>query len=121
MVLHNLSSFMGESQPAILVLHHNDRVRVYGIGMSIPEYRDIFECLAAGTSKRRQLVDDPMYHLKEIYITGSLLFNNGDFVVNLPTDVFDIIAIESIDANDTKMIRINRYCECIENTNNCAY
>ena len=65
-ILHNLSSFWGDSCPATL-LHHNDLLRVYGIVMSIANNRDMFERLATGASKNRSPIDNPIRNLKEIY------------------------------------------------------
>ena len=61
-ILRNLSSFWGDARPATL-LHHNDHARVYGIVMSIAN-NNMFERLAAGASGNRNLVDNPIHHLK---------------------------------------------------------
>ena len=111
-ILRNLSSTWGEARPAAL-LHHNDRVRVYGIVMSLPSNREMYDRLAAGASKNRALVDNPIHHLKEIYQSIRLSFNNHDIELTLPTDALDIIGIEQIDANDNDRIRITRDCKYI--------
>ena len=99
----------GAARPAN-VLHHNDRVRIFGIIMSIPEYRDVFSRLVNGPVGRHQK-DDVKYHPKQIYHDIALAFNNKTIIVTLPPNAYDLESINEIDPKDTERIRITRDCK----------
>ena len=60
--LQVLSNQWGAGAPST-ELHHNDRVRLFGILMTIPENREYFQRLAEGVTSRRH-IDDPEFSLK---------------------------------------------------------
>ena len=109
MVLNMCSTMWGAARP-INVLHHNDRVRVYGIVMSIHDNKQIFGRLANGPSGRHQ-IDDVSFHPKQIFQDIALSFNNELIVIQLPPDAYDLTSIEEIDPNNMCRIRITRDCE----------
>ena len=108
-VLDMCSTMWGAARP-VNILHHNDRVRVFGILMTIPENRDKFERLANGPKGRNQ-IDDIGYHPKQIFQDTALGFNNESIKIELPRDAYDLHNIEDIDPNDIGRIRITRNCE----------
>ena len=63
-VLSILSNHWGASGVGSVQIKHNDRVRVYGIVMSLEENRERFQRLAEVCQKRRHL-DDPSFSLKK--------------------------------------------------------
>ena len=87
--------------------HHNDRVRLFGIIMTISEYRDTYQKLAEGV-KERYALDDPSLNFPEMFQNLAFAFNNKEVVVNLPEESFDLPMIEEIDANDISRIRLIR-------------
>ena len=110
-VLDMCSTMWGADKP-MSIIHHNDRVRVFGIVMTLPENREMFGRLANGPSTRNQ-IDDVAYHPKQIFQYFALAFNNESIVIELPPDSFDCRLIEKIDANDITRIRITRDCKCV--------
>ena len=87
--------------------HHNDRVRLFGIIMTIPSYRETYQKLAEGV-KERYAIDDPSLNFPEMFQNLAFAFNNEEVVVTLPEGAFDLPNIEEIDANDMTRIRIIR-------------
>jgi len=77
----------GEDNSAI---YPTDRLRVYGLIMSIDIHRDLFQRLAEGCT-RRQHLDDPTYSLKQIFQTVTFAFNNEKIVFDLPDEAYDIV------------------------------
>ena len=108
-VLDMCSTMWGAAKP-MSVIHHNDRVRLFGIVMTLPENREMFGRLANGPSTRKQ-IDDIAYHPKQIYQYFALSFNNESIVIELPPDSYDCTLIEKIDPNDINRIRITRDCK----------
>ena len=90
-------------------MHHNDRVRVYGIVMAIKSNSSLYQRVAEGWTSRASL-DDPSLNLQKIFTHITLSFNNDDVTILLPPDVYDMAGIEEIDANDKSRIRITKYC-----------
>jgi len=99
----------GEDDSAI---HPNDRLRVYGLIMSIEIHRDLFQRLAEGVS-RRQHLDDPVYSLKQIFQTIAFAFNNEKIVLELPDESYDIVGHEEMDLNQLSRIKITRDCKFV--------
>ena len=64
-------------------LHQNDRLRIYGLVISIDVHRDVFQRLAEGCISCRHL-DDPTFLLKLFFQTIAFAFNNEKISVNLP-------------------------------------
>ena len=102
----------GENCGSDPAMHHNDRIRVYGLVMSLDIHRDIFQRLAKGVGNRTHL-DDPAFSLPKIYQTIAFAFNNDKIVVNLPNEACDVGGIQNVDPNDMARIRITRDCEFI--------
>ena len=90
--------------------HHNDRVRVFGIIMTLPEFREIYQKLAEGV-KERYAIDDPSLNFPEMFQNIAFAFNNEKILVTLPDGAFDLPLIEEIDGNDFSRIRIIRDCK----------
>ena len=87
--------------------HHNDRVRLFGIIMTHPEFRDIYQKLAEGVTNRHAL-DDPALHYAKMFQILAFAFNNESIVLALPQDAYDLPLIEEINPNDPERIRIIR-------------
>ena len=94
--------------------NHNDRVRLFGIIMTHPEYRQIYQKLAEGATNRHAL-DDPSLHYAEMFQLLAFAFNNESIQVSLPEDAYDLPLIEEIDPNDPQRIRIIRDCKLLQN------
>ena len=105
-ILEMLSNQWGAGSPST-ELHHNDRVRVFGILMTIPENREYFQRLAEGVTSRRH-IDDPEFSLKQIYQSLAFTFNNESIKIVMPSESFDLDKISEIDPNDVTRIRIRR-------------
>ena len=88
-------------------VHHNDKLRLFGLIMSIDENRPLFERLACGASERYQL-DDSSLSLASIFRKLSFQFGNEDIHVNLPPNASDVQGIENVDANDKMRMVIER-------------
>ena len=110
-VLDMCSTMWGAARP-VNIIHHNDRVRVFGVLMTVPENRDIFGRLANGPNTSNE-IDDVGYHPKQIFQNIALGFNNESIVITLPPDAYDLNVIEQIDPNDMGRIRITRDCELL--------
>ena len=104
--LHNMWSQGAPSK----VLHHNDRLRLFGILMSIPGNRAYFERLALGVADKNVL-DDDSFHPKNIFQKLTWDFCNESIRVDLPSNAVDVDGWEALDANDPTRIRIHRDCE----------
>ena len=105
-ILQVLSGQWGKGAPST-ELHHNDRVRLFGILMTIPENREYFQRLAEGVTSRRH-IDDPEFSLKQIYQTLAFSFNNESIQIVLPSESYDLDKIYDIDPNDASRILIRR-------------
>ena len=91
-------------------LHHNDRIRLFGIIMSIDTNRPIFERLTEGCTSRQKL-DDPQFNLKQIFQTLAFSFNNEKIFVEISHDAYDVPGVMNINANDFSRIKITRDCK----------
>lgn len=87
--------------------HHNDRVRLFGIIMTLPQFRETYQVLGQGITSRAAL-DDTALHLPELFQQLAFAFNNEDIQVILPSNAYDLPLIEEIDPNDIGRIRIIR-------------
>ena len=104
-----LSNVWGSVRPAATI-HHNDRVRVFGIVMTIEENRYMYQRLAEGCTTR-QSIDDPNFSPKQIFQTIAFSYNNESVRISLPDDMEDVDGAEEMDANDISRINITRDCE----------
>ena len=108
-VLDMCLTMWGAAHP-VNIIHRNDRVRVFGIIMTVPENRDIFGQLANGPTGHTQ-IDDISYHPKQIYQSIALAFNNESVNIELPFDAYDLSSIKDINPNDMGRICITRDCK----------
>ena len=108
-IISMFSNMWGASRP-VNILHFNDRVRLYGIIMSIPSNRHIYQRLAEEVTSRRH-IDDPTYSVRQMFQNIVLQFNDERVAVAMPPDFDDLADTEEIDANDNARIRITRDCK----------
>ena len=87
--------------------HHNDRVRLFGIIMYLPEFRDIYQKLGEGVTSRYD-IDSSELSVTQMFQNLAFFFNNTEIVVKLPEAAYDLQNIEDIDPNDSTRIRIHR-------------
>ena len=92
--------------------HHNDRVRVYGLIMTRPENREMYQRLAEGVTNRKHL-DDPSLGLKQLFQNVALEFSNEEVMVELTEEAMYLSGIQDIDPNDRSRMRANRDCKFI--------
>ena len=90
-----------------LTPHPNDRLRLFGILMTLPRLRPHFQRLCDGITVRDQL-DSAELSLKQIYADIRLAFNNDEIVVKLPEAASDLENIHLLDPNDESRISIDR-------------
>jgi len=105
-ILNGLSNMWGAGIPST-ELHHNDRVCLFGILMTIPENQEYFQRLVEASTTRRHL-DYPEFSLKQIYQKLVYSFNNELVKIDLPHESLDLDKIEDINPNDYSRIRIPR-------------
>jgi len=110
-VLKFLLNMWGQSTPN-KVLHFNNRLRLFGIIMTIPRNRPYFERLAKGVVNKNVLDDDD-FNLKNIYQRLTWDFSNDSIIVELPTNAVDVAGFDTLDPNDATRTRIHRDCEFI--------
>lgn len=85
--------------------HHNDRVCLFGIITTDPEYRETYRKLTEGV-KERFALDDPSLNFPEMFQNLAFAFNNEEVKVTLPEGAYDLPMIEEIDPNEITRIRI---------------
>ena len=68
--------------------HCSDRVRLFGINISIPEYRDMHQKLVEGVT-RRHMLDNPALHFPDFFANLAVAFNNEEVIVTLPGNAYD--------------------------------
>ena len=100
----------GENSGYDPAMHHNDRIRVYGLVMSIDIHCCIFQRLAKGIGDCIHL-NDPAFSWPQIYQTIVFTFNNDKMIVKLLNEACDVGGIENVDPNDKTRIRITRDCK----------
>ena len=99
--------------------HHNNRVRLFGIIMSLPEYREVYQKLAEGVTSRHAL-DSSELNNSQMFQNLAFAFNNKDVKVIIPDDAYDLENIEEIDSNDITRIRIHQDCMYFEIFISCS-
>ena len=87
--------------------HHNDKVRQFGIIVSLQEFRDIYQKLAERVTSRYD-IDSSELSVTQMFQHLSFAFNNADILVILPEVAYDLQNIEDIDPNDLTRISIHR-------------
>lgn len=90
--------------------HHNDRVQLFGIIMTLPQFRDTYQKLAEGVTSRDG-IDDPSLNTTQMFQNIAFAFNNEEITISLPEESSDLEKIEEIDPNDITRIRITRDCK----------
>jgi hypothetical protein len=85
----------------------NDRIRIFGIMMTIPTFKPHFQRLCDGITTRAQL-DSSELSINQIYVDLALAFNNEEIVINLPEDAYDLKNISLLNPNDESRISIER-------------
>ena len=90
--------------------HHNDRVRLFGMIMTLPQFREVYQKLAEGVTSRDG-IDDPNLNNTQMFQNLAFLFGNEEVVITLPEEACDLDRIEEINPNDITRIRITRYCK----------
>ena len=110
-MLQNVWGYAQQSQ----VIHFNDRLRLFGIIMSQPRNRPLFERLASGVANKNVL-DDNALQPKQIFQKLTFDFCNELIHVDLPPNSIDVEGWETLNANDLSRIRIHRDCMSIVNS-----
>ena len=103
-----LANVWGQAQPKNVV-HFNDRLRLFGVLMSIPSNRPLFERLASGVADKNVL-DDIGMQPKNIFQKLTFDFCNDSIQVQLPPTSINVEGWGSLDPNDASRIRIHREC-----------
>ena len=98
------------STSGVLGLHDNDKVRLFGILMSLEKNRLKFQRLAEGVTERSQM-DSPELSVSGIFTSLLFDFCNEDIVIELPENAADIEGIDELDPNDVLRIRTDRNCK----------
>ena len=101
--LHNI---WGNDQGAIYP-NDNDKVRLFGIIMTLEKNQLKFQRLAEG-HKDWTGMDDLTMSLANIFISICFDFANEDIGIDLPDNTCDIQGIESLDPNDRDRMKIER-------------
>ena len=109
-IIGMLANIGGGDDSYDTAIDHNDRIRVFGVIMSIETNRHLFERLAGGCLSWRHL-DDPQYSLKQIFQTVAFSFNNEKLHIEIPNEAYDVDGIMNINANDLSRIKITRDCK----------
>ena len=110
-LLGQLQNVSGYAQLSNL-LHHNDRLRLFGVIMTLPHNLAIYERLSEGI-KNRAMFDDPKMQLEKLFTKVANDFNNDDYIIEMPRNAEDVEGWETMDPNDHTRIRIYRDCKCI--------
>ena len=121
-LLEMLGTYWGDGAVSS-VIHPNDRARVFGIIMTMEEYRPIFEKLALGVTHQSD-IDDISMSIERMFQLVSISFNNEMVTIEMPDEAYDVPNIELIDLNDPTRIRITRdwmWCKNIWETTITQY
>ena len=105
-LLNFLNGVWGSDQGS-LTPHKNDKVRLFGLIMTIEENRPKFQRLAEG-HKDWYGMDNVTLSLAEIFRALAFNFSNEDIHIDLPENADDIQGINNLDPNDITRIRIER-------------
>ena len=109
-LLDMLQNVWGYAQPS-QIIHFNDRLRVFGLIMTLPKNRAYFERLALGVTSKNVL-DDGSMQPKHIFQELTFDFCNELIRVELPKNSVDVEGFETLNPNDITRIRIHRDCMC---------
>ena len=90
--------------------HHNDRVRLFGMIMTLLQFREVYQKLAEGVTSRDG-IDDPNLNNTQMFQNLAFSFGNEEVVITLPEEACDLDRIEEINPNDITRIRITRDCK----------
>ena len=90
--------------------HHNDRVRLFGMIMTLPQFREVYQKLAEGVTSRDG-IDNPNLNNTQMFQNLAFSFGNEEVVITLPEESCDLDRIEEINPNDITRIRIMRDCK----------
>ena len=101
-----LESYWGD-EDAAGTIKDNDKIRLFGIIMSLEKNRNMFEKLSLGVTIRAH-VDSPEFSLTEIFADVAIVFNNDELIIKLPPKGNDVEGYELLDPNDQTRIRIHR-------------
>lgn len=93
-----------------LGLHANDKIRLFGILMTLEKNRPQFQRLAEGVKERAQM-DSPELSISGIFTSLLFDFGNEDIVIELPENAADVDGVEGLDPNDMLRIRMDRDCK----------
>ena len=88
-------------------MHHNERLRLFGVLMTLPHNLEIYKRLLEG-NKNRAVFNDLQMALKSIFTKLANDFNNDDYVIALPSNAIDVKGLDNMDPNDHSRIRIHR-------------
>ena len=105
-ILDMLQNVWGYAQPS-QIIHFNDRLRVFGLIMTLPKNRVYFERLALGVTSKNVL-DDGSMQPKQIFQELTFDFCNELIRVELPNNSVDVEGVETLNPNDITRIRIHR-------------
>ena len=94
---------------AIAQIVDNDKLRVFGLLLTIAKNKYILERLSEGIKDRQQL-DDPVYSIKAMFQNLVLDYNNEHIHVKLPPDAEELDDYLTLDANDSSRMKILRDC-----------
>ena len=112
-LLDMLQNVWGYAQPS-QIIHFNDRLRLFGLIMTIPKNRPLFERLALGVT-HKNVLDDVAMQPKKIFQDLTFDFCNELLRVELPKNSVDVDGADTIDPNDITRIKIHRDCMCCVN------
>jgi len=82
---------------------------LFGILMTIPEHRLLFERLTNGVANK-DILDDDAFHPKNIFQKLTWDFCNDFIKVVFPSNCTDVDGYDSLDANDKTQTRIHLDC-----------
>ena len=100
-----MSQWGGEKSTAEIV--DNDKLRLFGLIMSIENNRYILQRLSEGV-KERVHIDNPEYAPKVMFQKLALDFSNELLYVKLPSGAEDLDEYDSLNANDSTRMQIMR-------------
>ena len=94
---------------AIAQIVDNDKLRVFGLLLTVAKNKYILERLSEGIKDRQQL-DDSVYSIKAMFQNLVLDYNNEHIHVKLPPDAEELDDYLTLDANDSSRMKILRDC-----------
>ena len=91
-------------------VHDNDKVRLFGILMSLQKNRLLLQRLAECATER-STIGDPELSINGIFTQLCFDFNNDDIIIELPSNACDVEGVENLDPNNMNRITIQRDCK----------